>query len=172
MKKILNPTPVKEFHHGAALSVVVDSNTPAERNHERKYADQSIGNRQGVGNVRHEKGIQNTPSAGVPGSITSAAAQLVRFRDVAGGSGQIRGGAGGQGGGAERPEHQPGVFGSHPHVGDDCESRLKLFRVWFSDHSAILIEAADKEHAAKLGQAWSRHWDGLDPRRAVNATKH
>jgi len=136
-----------------------------------KHADQSTGDRQGVGNIRHEEGIQNTPPAGVSGSIASAAAQLVRFRDVAGGSEQIRGRAGGQDGGTQRPEHQPGVLGSHPHVGGDHESRLKLFRVWFSDYTAMLIDATDQEQAAKLGQAWSRHWDRLDPRRATTATK-
>ena len=46
-----------------------------------------------------------------------------------------------------------------------------MFRVWFSDDSAMLIDATDKEHAAKLGQAWSRHWDRLDPRQVVNTTK-
>src|ERR1035437_2556407 len=94
-----------QFHHGTALSAAMDSNTPAERNHERKYADQSNGDRQGVGDIRHEKGIQNAPPAGVSGSIASAAAQLVRFRDVAGGSEQIRGWVGGQDGGTQHPEH-------------------------------------------------------------------
>ena len=171
MKKALNPTPVKEFQHGAALSVVADSNTPAERNHEREYADKSISDRQGVGNIRHEKRIQNAPPAGVSGSIPSAAAKLIRLRNVAGGVEQTRRGSGGQDGGTQRPEHQPGVLGSHPHVGDDHESRLKLFRVWFSDYSAMLIDATDKEQAAKLGQAWSRHWDRLDPRQATTVSK-
>jgi hypothetical protein len=35
----------------------------------------------------------------------------------------------------------------------------------------MLIDATDKEQAAKLGQAWSRHWDQLDPRQATTATK-
>jgi hypothetical protein len=35
----------------------------------------------------------------------------------------------------------------------------------------MLIDANTKEHAAELGQAWSRHWDRLDPRRVVNVTK-
>jgi hypothetical protein len=35
----------------------------------------------------------------------------------------------------------------------------------------MLIDATDKEKAAELGQAWSRHWDRLDPRRATTATK-
>jgi hypothetical protein len=46
-----------------------------------------------------------------------------------------------------------------------------LFRVRFSDDTAMLIDATNKEHAAALGQAWSRHWDRLDPRRVVNVTK-
>jgi hypothetical protein len=46
-----------------------------------------------------------------------------------------------------------------------------LIRVWFSDDTAMLIDAIDTEQAAKLGQAWSRHWDRLDPRRATTATK-
>ena len=154
-----------------ALPVAADSPNPAELNKENKYANKSTRDRQGVGDIRHEKGIQDAPSACVSGSIASAAAQLVRFRDVAGGSEQIRGWAGGQDGGTQHPEHQPGVFGSHPHVGNDCESRLKLFRVWFSDYSAMLIDATDKEHAAEQGQAWSRHWDRLDPRRATTVTK-
>jgi hypothetical protein len=79
---------------------------------------------------------------------------------------EIRRDAGGQNGGAEHSEHQSGVFGSHPHIGSDYES-LILFRVWFSDYSAMLIDARNREHAAELGQAWSRHWDRLDPRRVV-----
>ena len=118
-----------------------------------------------------KKGFQNAPPAGVSGSIPSAAAKLIRLRNVAGGVEQTRRGSGGQDGGTQRPEHQPGVLGSHPHVGDDHESRLKLFRVWFSDDSAMLIDATDKEQAAKLGQAWSLKWDRLDPRRVVNVTK-
>jgi hypothetical protein len=35
----------------------------------------------------------------------------------------------------------------------------------------MLIDATDKEQAAKLGQAWSLKWDRLDPRRVVNVTK-
>jgi hypothetical protein len=35
----------------------------------------------------------------------------------------------------------------------------------------MLIDATDKEHAAEKAQAWSRHWDRLDPRRVVNVTK-
>jgi hypothetical protein len=35
----------------------------------------------------------------------------------------------------------------------------------------MLIDATDRKHAAELGQAWSRHWDQLDPRRVVNVTK-
>jgi hypothetical protein len=35
----------------------------------------------------------------------------------------------------------------------------------------MLIDAIDKEHAAAAGQAWSRHWDRLDPRRVTVATK-
>jgi len=46
-----------------------------------------------------------------------------------------------------------------------------LFRVWFSDGSAMLIDAGDKEHASATGQDWSRHWDRLDPRRVIIATK-
>jgi hypothetical protein len=72
--------------------------------------------------------------------------------------------------GAKCAEHQPGVFGTHPNVGYDHEGRLKLFRVWFSDDSTMLIDTRDKEHAAELGQAWSRHWNRLDPRRVVNVT--
>ena len=170
MKKALNPTPVKDFHHDAALSVVAETKHPAERNHERKHAHQSISDRQSVGDIRHEKGIQNAPPAGVSGSITSPAAKLVRFRGSAGGREQIRGWVGGQDGGTQCPEHQSGVLGSHPHVGDDHESRLKLIRVWFSDDTAMLIDAIDTEQAAKLGQAWSRHWDRLDPRRVTTVT--
>jgi hypothetical protein len=46
-----------------------------------------------------------------------------------------------------------------------------LFRVWFSDDTAMLIDATDQEHAAQKGQAWSRHWDRLDPRRVTTVTK-
>jgi hypothetical protein len=35
----------------------------------------------------------------------------------------------------------------------------------------MLIDATDKEHVAEQGQAWSRYWDRLDPRRPTNATK-
>ena len=48
---------------------------------------------------------------------------------------------------------------------------MTLFRVWFSDISTMLIDATDKEHAAAKGQAWSLHWDRLDPRRVVTVTK-
>jgi hypothetical protein len=47
---------------------------------------------------------------------------------------------------------------------------MKLFRVWFSDYSAMLIDARDKEHAAELGRAWSLKWDRLDPRRVTTAS--
>lgn len=158
-----------QFPHGAALPVVTDSLESAEQI-ERTHADQSISHRQGVGNIRHEKGIQNTPFAGVSGSGPSAAAQLVRLRDVSGGSDQARCGVGGQEHRAQRPKHQSRLLGSYPYVGHDHEA-VTLFRVWFSDHSAMLIDARDAEHAAEPGQAWSRHWDRLDPRRVVQVTK-
>jgi hypothetical protein len=46
-----------------------------------------------------------------------------------------------------------------------------LFRVVFSDFSAMLIDAISKEDAAAQGQAWSLHWDRLDTRRVVSTTK-
>jgi hypothetical protein len=158
-----------QFRHDV-LPVTAESINPAEKHNERKHAHKSISHRQSVGNVRHEEGIENAPPAGVSGSITSATAKLVRLRNVVGGADQTRCDAGGQNRGAQRPEHQPGVFGSHPHVGNDHESRLKLFRVRFSDDSAMLIDATDKEHAAATGQVWSHYWDRLDSRRVVTVT--
>ena len=56
------------------------------------------------------------------------------------------------------------------YAGSDHES-LKLFRVWFHDHSAMLIDARNREYAAELSQAWSLKWDRLDSRRVVTVTK-
>ena len=160
-----------QFLHGAALSVVSESTNPAGQKNKGNYAYESASHRQSDRVVRHETRVKNTASVGLPGSGPPAAAELVRLRNDAGGVCQIRRNAGGQISGTECPEHQPGVFGPHPNVRGDCESGLKLFRVWFSDYSTMLIDATDKEQAAKLGQAWSRHWDQLDPRQATTATK-
>jgi hypothetical protein len=159
-----------QLPRGAALSGVMESTNPAEHNQENKYAHKSNHNRQGDGVLRHEEGLQNLASARLSGSNPPAAAKLVRLRDDTRGVREIRSHAGGQDGGIEHPEHQPGVFGSHPHVRSDHES-LTLFRVCFSDYSAMLIDARHNEHAAELGQAWSRHWDRLDPRRVTTITK-
>jgi hypothetical protein len=59
----------------------------------------------------------------------------------------------------------------YPNEQHDQQGKQTLFRVWFTDGTAMLIDATDRKHAAELGQAWSRHWDQLDPRRVVNVTK-
>jgi len=151
------------------LPVAVNSTNPAEN--ERKHAHKSISNRQSVRIIRHEKGIENTSPVGLSGSITSTTSEFFRLRNDGGRTEQTRGDTRGQDGGAQRPEHQSELLGSHPHDGHDHEGQLTLFRVRFSDDTAMLIDATNKEHAAALGQAWSRHWDRLDPRRVVNVTK-
>jgi len=171
MNHALKSNLLKEFPHDAVLPVAVGSTNPAEHNQEKRYVNKSTRDRQSVGEFRHEKRIENAPPPGLPRSVPTAPAELLRLRDVAGGSDEIRRDTGGQNGGAKCPEHQPKLLGSHPHGGHDHEGRLTLFRVWFSDGTAMLIDATDKEHAAELGQAWSLKWDRLDPRRVVNVTK-
>ena len=160
-----------QFHHDAVLPVAANSPNSADNNQGKANAHKSVSDRQGDRVVRHKERLENIEPAGLPGSGAPAAAELVRLRNVAGGVCQIRRNAGRQNGGAQCSEHEPELLGSHPHDGDDHESKLTLFRVVFSDHSAMLIDATNKEHASELGQAWSRHWDRLDPRRVVNVTK-
>ena len=168
MQARLHPVSVP-FSHDDTLPVVADSINPAEI--KGIYAHQSVSHRQGVGIVRNEEGVENTPSAGLPGSVTSTASKLIRLRNVARRGDEVRRVTGGQDGGTQRPEHQSELLSSHPHDGHDNEGRLTLFRVRFGDGSTMLIEATDKQQAAELGQTWSLRWDRFDLRRVITVIK-
>src|SRR5690242_7960093 len=137
----------------------------------KTHASQSACHRQGVGNLRHEKGVQDPAPAGVPGPVTPAPAQLVRLRTDAGRSEQIRRYLGGQNHRAEHPGHEPGVQRPGAHERLDPQGRLNLHRVSFSDQTMMLMDAAGESDAAVRAQDWSLYWDRLDPRRVTHVEK-